>query len=157
VKKQIGGNEIMSRSIVSRSPVPKDLRTAGPCGKVEYYWDLNSFSWYGEETVKRKDPFLSVNTQGRITISDEAAKLMEINPSDTVKIGVNKYFLAVRKLDSGLAVKPVKAKKSKAVFIIARKIAQEILNNGWTLPCKVPCVLDEKNKMLVAKKPASVG
>lgn len=151
----------MSSNGTMHTPIPRSKKEAPPHnGKVEHYWDTNSFSWFGEEAAVSKggkQPYININTGGRITISNEAANLSEIIAGEKVKIGINKHFIAIRKLDTGIIVRPIKSRNSKAVYIIAKKVTKEILALGWELPCRAPCTLDEKNQMLVAKKPKPEG
>ncbi|GAB6170761.1 hypothetical protein JCM15765_02390 [Paradesulfitobacterium aromaticivorans] len=144
----------MNRTSVHRSPVPKDLRATGPSSEVTTYWQEAAFEWYGEEVRGRgtKNEMFVQISKTRLRISHTAAASAGIEPGDSVKIGINKAYLAIKKEPEGFVAKDEKNKSTKAVYVSATAIVRELIKQGTPIPCRVSCVWDAKSGMLVAKK-----
>lgn len=138
-----------------RSSKPQDLRNAGPSGPVSTYWEPDAFNWYGNETQGRgssRDLFVRIS-ENQIRISNAAAIIAGINTGDKVQIGVNKGFLAFRKDAEGFRVRSDGVKTTRAVYLAAAKVIDQIKEYGYPVPSRIHCVWDEKSGMLVARKP----
>lgn len=146
-----------SSSKVFRSPIPKDLREAGPSGEIETYWQPEAFTWYGAEVSKSKNgriPYIFYTDKGLFRISSKAAVMADLKPGDGIKVGINKAYLAIAKDAMGIPTRG-EAGKTKAIQFTSKEMAKLLIENGW--PCRIHliCTLDEKNNMLVAKKPVN--
>jgi len=136
-----------------RSPVPRDLRTAGPASVVTTYWDSQAFSWYGPDPkkAKPKDEMFIHISKTQIRISQTATVLTGIQHGDRVMIGINSTFIALKKDDGGIEAK-VRVGKSQAVTLSASKIIKKLAADGMSIPCRLACVLDAKSNLLVARR-----
>lgn len=144
-----------SSSKVFRSPIPKDLREAGPSGKTETYWQPEAFTWYGAEVSKSKrKPYILYTEKGLFRISSKAAVMADLKPGDGIKIGINKAYLAIVKDVMGIPTRG-EAGKTKAIQFTSKEMAKLLIEKGWPYNTHLICTLDEKNNMLVAKKPVN--
>jgi hypothetical protein len=142
-------------SKVFRSAIPKDLREDGPAGKIETYWQPEAFTWYGAEISQNKSgriPYIIYNDKGLFRISNKAALLADLKPGDGLKIGVNNAYLAIIKDVTGIPARG-DAGKTKAIQFTSKEMARLLTEKGWPSRRHLICTLDEKNNMLVAKKP----
>lgn len=140
---------------VKRSGVPRDLRTAAPPGDVVKYWELEAFTWYGEDSRRSggKDEAFIRLQQNRIRVSHAAAVMAGIERGDRVKVGVNGAFMAIRKDSEGIPTKGDHP-STKAVYIPLGRLGKELQAAGWPVPVRLFCNWDERNGMLVVKKPS---
>lgn len=138
-----------------RGLVPQDLRTAGPSGEVETYFQKESFTWHGQEARDKgtKHELFIAISKSRIRISHAAASAACIEPGDKVKVGINKGSLAIAKETEGFITKAERVKTTKAVHFNTLKLIQQIQEQGFPVPGRLACTWDEKSGMLVARKP----
>jgi hypothetical protein len=121
-------------------------------GEVATYWQPQAFRWFGmkdQGTSRGKSPIISVN-QTCIRLTVQAVALLDLKQVDKLSIGINKKFLAFRKHEAGFNWYP--DKKSGAINISCRRLHESLAQEGWPVPCRMPAIWDEKNKMLVGKK-----
>ena len=148
----------MNGKLAPRSSVPKDLRTTGPSGEVETYWQKESFKWHGQEVRDKgtkHEMFIAIS-KSRIRISHTAASVACIEPGDKVKVGLNKGSLAIAKETEGFTTKAERVKSTKAVHFNTIKLIQQIQEQGFPVPSRLKCSWDEKSGMLVASKPVII-
>lgn len=142
--------------VTHRSGYPRDLRTDGPSGEVEVYWQPEAFTWYGMEARMKgsiHDAFIYIG-KSYFRISKAAVKEAGIEIGDRVEIGINKQFLAIKKSEKGIPVRSDRGNSpSRGLLIGARKLTQRLMDDGWPVPCRVACVYDKRSDMLVARKP----
>lgn len=123
-------------------------------GKVVTYWQPEAFTWYGDNDRRccsGKQAIVSIQQRGIVRLTVAAVRVLAVEEGTGLSIGVNKAFLAVRKEEAGFTW--YFDKKSGAVNICSKPLVNAFKEEGWPVPCRIPLVYDEKNGMLVGRKP----